>query len=206
VHLKPLVLDIVARMSSRAFVGEELCKDEDWLRLTKTYTVDMFVAAAELRTWPKSARRIVHWFLPACKQLRLQFSEARRIIDRTIQKRKDRRQGACTSENKASCHNDAITWAEQEAEAIGQKFDEAKFQLTMSVAAIHTTTDLLTQVMIDLAQHPEVIAALREEIGRCLGENEPSKAALHGMMLLDSVIKESQRLKPASIGQYNSAA
>ena len=48
--------------------------------------------------------------------------------------------------------NDAIDWADDEAEITGVTYDEAKFQLALSVAAIHTKTDLLEQVMLDLAQ------------------------------------------------------
>lgn len=58
--------------------------------------------------------------------------------------------------------NDAIEWVDSEAANNNVAIDEAKFQLVLSVAAIHTTTDLLEQVVLDLAQHPEIIRPLRE--------------------------------------------
>ncbi len=98
--------------------------------------------------------------------------------------------------------NDAIDWAEDEAETAGVTYDEAKFQLALSVAAIHTTTDLLEQVMLDLAQHPEIFQPLREEMVQLLGSHGWKKTSLYNMKLLDSVIKESQRMKPSSIGKF----
>ncbi|KAJ0275931.1 hypothetical protein Brms1b_011792 [Colletotrichum noveboracense] len=51
--------------------------------------------------------------------------------------------------------------------------------------------------MVDLAQHPELFQPLREELARVLGTEGLKKSALNNLKLMDSVIKESQRLKPA---------
>ncbi|KAG6362549.1 hypothetical protein INS49_007641 [Diaporthe citri] len=72
-------------------------------------------------------------------------------------------------------------------------------QLILSFLAIHTTTDLLTKTLVELAQHPEVMNDLREEISNRTGLDGLTKASLQGMKLLDSVIMESQRTKPTGI-------
>ncbi|KAI8239423.1 Cytochrome P450 monooxygenase eqxH [Colletotrichum sp. SAR 10_99] len=51
--------------------------------------------------------------------------------------------------------------------------------------------------MMDLAQHPELFQPLREELVRVLGTEGLKKSALNNLKLMDSVLKESQRLKPA---------
>ncbi|KAJ0340184.1 hypothetical protein COL922a_003616 [Colletotrichum nupharicola] len=51
--------------------------------------------------------------------------------------------------------------------------------------------------MVDLAQHPELFQPLREELVRVLGTEGLKKSALNNLKLMDSVLKESQRLKPA---------
>jgi cytochrome P450 len=195
------VLDIVARVSSRIFLGQELCRDEKWLDITKTYTIDMFVAAAELRRWPQWSRPFIHWFLPRCKKLRMQFLSARRVLSEAVRKRQEFVQTNKTKGSAVQGFDDAIEWARDQSKAMKSPIDEAKFQLTMSVAAMHTTSDILTQVIIDLAQHPEVITALRKETSECLHRDGWTKSALYNMNLLDSTIKETQRLKPASIGE-----
>jgi cytochrome P450 len=60
---------------------------------------------------------------------------------------------------------------------------------------MHTTTDLLTQCILELAHHPEIIAPLLEEISRVLKTEGWKKLALYNMKLLDSVIKESLRMQ-----------
>lgn len=89
----------------------------------------------------------------------------------------------------------------------------------MSVVAIHTTTELLTGVLLDLAQNENFIKELRDEIVTVMtkakehtagtdnnGSEKKSKAAwkkttLYQMKLLDSALKESQRLHVRDTGK-----
>ncbi len=48
--------------------------------------------------------------------------------------------------------DDAIEWAQEESKQF--KYDPATFQLAMSNAAIHTTSDLLSQTILELLAHP----------------------------------------------------
>ncbi|KAJ0366828.1 hypothetical protein COL26b_011496 [Colletotrichum chrysophilum] len=94
--------------------------------------------------------------------------------------------------------DDTVEWAAKAAK--GMPYDASAVQLLFSMAAMHTTTDLLTQVILDLAAHPEMLDPLRKEIETVLSEEGGwTKAALHRMKLLDSVLKECQRMKPAAI-------
>lgn len=95
--------------------------------------------------------------------------------------------------------NDAIDWFEEFFD--GSPYDPVGLQINLSVGAIHTTTDLLYWTMICIADHPEYFDLLREEIIRVLSSEGWRKTSLYNLKLLDSVIKESQRLKPTSIGK-----
>lgn len=88
--LKTFVLHLVARLSSRLFVGEELCRNEEWLELAKTYTLDTFAAARVLRSTPFALRRIAVWFLPEWKKVRQDLADAKRILSPVIEKRLER--------------------------------------------------------------------------------------------------------------------
>lgn len=68
------------------------------------------------------------------------------------------------------------------------------------MAAIHTTTDLTEQCLINLAENPQCIQPIRDEIVEVLRADGWQKASLYKLKKLDSAIKESQRLKPSSIG------
>lgn len=100
-----MLLRLVARVSSRVFLGEEVCRNEDWLTVTQNYTVDGMMAAQELRLWPAPLRFFVHWFLPSCKRARAHVKEARRIIGALLQKRR-----TLKSQGEAGEFEDAIEW------------------------------------------------------------------------------------------------
>lgn len=73
------------------------------------------------------------------------------------------------------------------------------FRIGLSLVAIHTTSDLLQEVMIRIAQHPELFEVLRNEIVEVLGRDGLKKTALYNLKTMDSVLKESQRLKTNSL-------
>ena len=201
ITIKPRLLDIVARLSSRVFLGKELCRNEDWLRITKEYAVNVFIAAMNLRLYPRFSRKVVHWFLPKCRNLRAQFAEAQRVITTLLEERRRTKQANRAAGLAVPLYNDAVDWFEHEAEIRGMTYNPAKMQLGLSLAAIHTTSDLLEQVMLDLAQHPEIISPLRKEIAQSLRDGGWKQTSLCNMKLLDSVMKESQRMKPITIGE-----
>jgi cytochrome P450 monooxygenase-2 len=200
ITLKSALLDIVARLSSRVFLGDELCRNADWLRITKEYTVNFFFAATELRLFPKLIRPYIYRFVPRCQKLMSQFEESQRIIWPVVLKRREARMKAIEAGERAPNFNDALDWIEQEAQAKGRDYNPARFQLNLSMAAIHTTTDLLEQCLINLAENPECIPPIRDEIVEVLKSEGWQKTSLYKMKRLDSAIKESQRLKPSSIG------
>lgn len=76
-----------------------------------------------------------------------------------------------------------------------------KRQLGFSFAAIHTTTNHLTNVIFDLAARwDEYAPALIEEI-KCVvkeEDGEMTKQVVTKLSKLDSFMKESQRLNPPS--------
>ncbi|KAJ4245527.1 hypothetical protein NW762_014036 [Fusarium torreyae] len=198
VNIKEVNLKLMARITSRVFLGEELCRDPRWLRITSTYTVIAFRAVEELRLWYSWLRPVVQWFLPNCTAARKLVQEARETIGPVLEKRRVEKAEAAQRGEKCD-FNDAIEWLEQTAEQKKVGYDPACAQLSLSVAAIHSTTDFFTQVMLDLAQRPELIEPLRAEIISVLGKHGWSKHSLYNLKLMDSVLKESQRLKPISI-------
>lgn len=79
--IKQDVVRIVARLSSRVFLGPELSRNEQWLRIARDYTVDAFTAAQTLLALPKLVQPTAAWFLPVCRRLRNEVKEGRRLIE-----------------------------------------------------------------------------------------------------------------------------
>ena len=164
------------------------------------------MAVTAVKRYPSFMHGIVYWFLPETRKLRAQSAEAGRIIQPVIDKRA-RTLAAAKTQNKDEAKTtdgtpprkviDAVQWMEELSQ--GKPYAAAMSQLSLSVAAIHTTSDELVQVLYDLCQHPELIQPLREEVISVLQEGW-KRTALYRMKLMDSVLKETQRLKPAGMG------
>ncbi|KAF2141916.1 uncharacterized protein K452DRAFT_210615, partial [Aplosporella prunicola CBS 121167] len=191
IPIKLKIIHLISRLSARVFIGEELCENEEWLTLTENYTINAFIAARELREWPTYIRPIIHWFLPECRQVRRDIREARQIIMPVVGKRRERNRKAQEAGQPTSKVADTIGWLDEAAK--GRPYDVAIAQLGISIAAIHTSSELLTGIMLDLCANPEYFKPLRDEMYTVLGEKGWRKTSLFEMRLLDSVMKESQR-------------
>lgn len=195
-ELKKTVLDAIAQLSSRVFLGPELCRNKDWQRITIGYTVNIFMAISAVKRYPKFLHRLVQWIVPEAGIVRAQMAETKRIIQPVIDQRKKELLADPTLK-----YNDAVQWLDDVSK--GEEYDAIISQLVLSMAAIHTTGDLLSQVLYDICMHQELIQPLREEAIAVIGAEGWKRTSLYNLKLMDSVIKESQRLKPASMCKQN---
>ncbi|KAL0942070.1 trichothecene c-8 hydroxylase [Colletotrichum truncatum] len=196
-------IHIVNRLSTRVFMGEDLCRDDAWLKASANYTATAFAAGKQLGRYPKWFRPIVHWFLPSCWKVRGLLSHTRQVLKPHLERREAKKNDALAQGDTSIQFDDAIEWF---GLVFKEKYDPASQQITLALAAIHTTNDLLQQTMIDLACHPELFKPLREELISVLRADGLTKTALPNLKLLDSVIKESQRLKPVMLSNFRRLA
>ncbi|KAJ5355962.1 Cytochrome P450 [Penicillium concentricum] len=155
------------------------------------YALDAFIAARALRQWPFALRPIIHWFLPECRKLRATLGEARRILKSVIEKRRHENRERRDAGQGPSKVADTIGWMDEAAK--GKAYDVAVAQLGLSLAAIHTTTEMVSGLISDLCANPEYFEPLREEIASAVADKGWSKKALQDLKLMDSAMKESQR-------------
>ncbi|KAF5544619.1 ent-kaurene oxidase [Fusarium mexicanum] len=194
-NLREDIANVVTRMSSRVFMGEELCHDEGWNKAQAYYTMKTFQAMMVLCMVPRWLRPYIHWILPPCWIVRRALAAARKQLAPHIARRQEIKTAALARGEK-SPFDDTIEWFAQS----GSQLPPADCQISLSLAAIHTTTDLLSQVMIDIAAHPVLFTEMRKEIIGVLSTLGMTKNALSNLKLMDSVVKESQRLKPILLG------
>ncbi|KGO64075.1 Acyl transferase/acyl hydrolase/lysophospholipase [Penicillium italicum] len=186
----------VGRMSASVFVGPELARDPDWQNLTITTTINTFMGVRALRSWPALLRPLVHWFLPECMKCREQIRLARRMLKPTFDRRAQAKAAQVEGQS-VERFDDTIEWIDKEA--AGRPFDPAAAQIAFAISAMHTTTELLKQTLLDVCMHPKLIPAIKDEVKKAVEESGWTTAGLFKMQLLDSVLKESQRLKPGSL-------
>ncbi|KAG6214030.1 hypothetical protein E4U50_000723 [Claviceps purpurea] len=192
ISLKHVVLHLTTRISSRIFLGKELCRNEAWLKVSREYAVAAFMAVRQAVVWPPPLRGLISRFMPWSRRAVSLIEDARRCMAPVL----ERRQRERASGNYIPYH-DAIEWLE--ASSIAGKDDPVLAQLALSALAIHTTADLLSQAVGDLAVHHEFVEPLRDEITECLAQDGWERKSLYNMKLLDSCIKESQRMKPLAM-------
>lgn len=197
--LKDVLLDLIARLSSRIFLGEELCRNPEWLKVTKEYTVNGPKAATILHLFPRNLRPIIANFLPITRTIRGQLKHAMTIMEPFLEKRRREKEAYRREGKEPKPYADAIEWFEQVAD--GQPYNALYLQLGLAFAAVHSSADALTHTMLEILQKPDIIQPLREEIISVLGTEDWSKRTFYKLRLMDSVLKEAQRLKPVLLGK-----
>ncbi|KAL4792202.1 cytochrome P450 [Aspergillus venezuelensis] len=205
VPLKETLGNVAARISARGLLGEELAHNKEWIRISINYTKDCFIASMLLQQFPRFIRPLLATVLPPCRKLRRHLAQARALILPILQEKR------CTATEEARrttpAPNDSLVWMEEVAK--GRPYDPVHGQLLLSFAAINTSTDTLAQVLLDICGHDELVKALRDEIYAVFRNHNihsyagswHSVASLAKLELMDSVLKESQRLKPVAVGE-----
>lgn len=172
------MVQIMAFVTGRLFVGTSLSRKEDWRKLSIRYTIDAFDSAAALRRWNPWLRHFVKHFLPEVRRVWQDFSDATKWITPVIKQR-------IVDENLDDYKkpNDSIQWM-LDALPASAKEDfafQARGQLGLSAAAIHTTGNLATYVMLDLAARPEYMEILRQEVKDVVGDKFDGKFTTDAM-------------------------
>ncbi|KAG4432671.1 hypothetical protein IFR05_011849 [Cadophora sp. M221] len=204
VKLQTDVLTWVARLSSRIFNGEELTRNEDWLRISKDYTINTFTALAVCKFFPVPFRWLAERALPLCRKVRKDRAAGAKILAPILAARKAEIAAAKREGREPNLPDDSIEWFRKAAK--GRAYDDCDLQLGLSIAAIHTTSDLLGQALLNLGTRTEMMEPLRKEAVEVLEKYGWQKVALAELRILDSFLKETQRLKPIAMASMHRLA
>ncbi|KAL4935180.1 cytochrome P450 [Aspergillus oleicola] len=194
----------IARLSAVVFLGEELARNEEWVRITTTFTVNLFTAIRATKYYHPLIRPIIDWFAPLNRQVRTDMNIACDILKPILKERHEEVRAAEREGRKPNVPDDAIEWFRKSSN--GRSYPEMHIQLGLAQVAIQTTSSQLTQCVLNLCAHPEYIQPLRDEALSVLGKHGLHKPALAELILLDSFLKETQRLKPESMATMHRRA
>lgn len=188
------LLEVVARVSSRVFLGAGLCRNRRWLDIAKTFTVDSFTLSFIMRMVPAIARPLAYLLAPQSARLRKSVRDAHTLIMPEVEKRKAAVDAARAAGEKPPKVADTIGWMYDMAK--GQNYDFVLSQLSLTMAAIHTTTESACRALLDLCKYPDAAQQLRDEIIEVVGREGWAKTTLYKLKLMDSFLKEGQRVTP----------
>lgn len=119
------------------------------------------------------------------------------MVQRVISNREKAKHAALAKGQDPPKHEDTLTWVQ---EAVGESpIDAAVVQLAFAISALHTTSEAFRQIMLDLCMHPELLQPLRDELEAVISHGGVNPSSLSKLHLLDSVMKESQRMKGAIV-------
>lgn len=165
-----------------------MCGDPRWIDNTLGYLEMGVRTAFVLQIFPRFLFPLQRWF-PLCRQARSHLDTAADILGPIIHRRRSEKKSA----------QDAISWFDEAA--AGKTYDPVLSQISLSWASTHTTSDTVTKVITHLAERPNVVSDLRQEVITAVTKNGGlNKSALSQIALLDSILKESQRLEPLASG------
>ncbi|KAK7751248.1 hypothetical protein SLS62_006793 [Diatrype stigma] len=239
-NAQPFLVRTVARLSGCAFAGRALSRAETWMDTTVNYATTVFLAAIKLQFFPTWARPAAQYLIPDLYEIPRMVDRAEAMLTPIIEERLRRRtsngSGAAGSsttklgyydekngkvgEDDKGDDDDFLQWLlDALPEDQKTRFDvQAHLQLILSAASIHTTSNLVTDCVYDLAEHQELQDILRQEAAEVLelgGEGKKSDGeageqigcqeeksgwfakdglALARLRKLDSFMRESQRL------------
>jgi gliotoxin biosynthesis cytochrome P450 monooxygenase len=210
------VLQIVALLSGRTFVGLPLSRDKEWTNATINFTGDTIRAVRAIEKYHPLIRPLVSYLLPEVKGLRAYREFAGKKLKPQVDAILARRSGKANGHVPEDILDDDVVkgdfnmihWTlnhfkdinSADAILLGQ------LQMLIAFAAIHTTSLALYNAIFDLAAHPQYITELREEIEKVIAdENYPDKmlrkTSMPKLRKLDSFIKESQRVSPPGMSE-----
>uniref|UniRef100_A0A0W0FRT6 Cytochrome p450 n=1 Tax=Moniliophthora roreri TaxID=221103 RepID=A0A0W0FRT6_MONRR len=189
------VLNIVCRASNRLFVGLPLCRNEEWKTLNIEFTRHVFKATQMINLFPRFIQPLVGWYLNPQPAALARASKLLRpvIVDR-LEKFKE-------LGDDWDAPDDLLTWLIKAVNARKQAPDVhglIQRVLITNMAAIHTTSMAYTHALFNLVSRPELIKPLRDEIEGIIQDEGWTKAAMGKMRLLDSFLKESQRVSSSA--------
>ncbi|KAI2781765.1 ent-kaurene oxidase [Daldinia loculata] len=191
--IQPFMVRTIARLSGRVFVGPLLNRTEEWMDVSINFAITAFIAVIKLQFFPPWMRPAAQYLVSELRTIRRDLERAQAMLTPIIEERI--RDAETPGYDKP---DDFVQWL-QDALPEDQKTDfyiQSKIQLLLSAASIHTTSNLTTDCIYDLAVHQDMQEILRKEAREVLNDEEAweRKDSMGKLKKLDSFIKESQRL------------
>ncbi|KAF5363979.1 hypothetical protein D9756_000020 [Leucocoprinus leucothites] len=182
------VVHIISRLSARFFAGPKLSSNPRYTGIMQSYAFHLIKGGFFISLFPESLKSFVgRAIFNSQGRIREIEDYLRPVLDEHLEKGMDERTNPEL--------NDMITWLwNASPENQRNLHDIAIRMIYLNVAAIHTTANLLTHVILSIATHTSYIEPLRDEIASVVAKEGWTKSAIEQMRKLDSFVKESQRL------------
>jgi ent-kaurene oxidase len=195
IQFYPTALRVISLLSGRIFVGLPLCRDEEWIDATINYTNDAVNAIAPVKAIHPLLRPFIAPRLPEVRRIKQHRINGARLLEPVLVERLENMKAPGFKPP-----TDMIQFMLQNSgEKAGDVLFQSYMQMSISMAAIHTTAMNMTQIIYNLASYPEYQEPLRREVEEALAADNGiiTKAGMTKLRKMDSFVRESQRMNPA---------
>lgn len=198
------MLDVISRISNRALVGFPLCRNESYIRSSRTFARLVIITAGLINLLPPMLRPILGPLIIAHDMYH--YHKITGLISPIIKKRMaDFQLGNDYKKPDYSVHNDYIHWALHHAFSQNDPIERTPEMITkrlvvLTFGTIQSSVITITNALVDIASSPssvEIQEALREEAEGAttpLHSESWKTSNLVKMVRIDSVLRESMRL------------
>ncbi|KZO94407.1 cytochrome P450 [Calocera viscosa TUFC12733] len=186
-----VILHVVCRASNRLFVGLPLCRDKEFTKISRDFTITVTRAGFLISCFPRFLKPLVARYVSAAPGATKAFG---RFIIPVIEQRQkaEVELGDAWKDQKPF---DFLQWMMDAAnENQRDPKDLNKRMLGMNFAATHTSSMSFTHAFYWLAACPQHLPELRREVESAVETHGWTKEAVNNMFKIDSFIKESMRL------------
>jgi len=192
-----LILQLVSQIIARIFLGPELCYNPEWHAVVLSYAQAGHAASQRVRDeYHPWLRWTAKYFDKDVKSIYAARRKGEKLLEPLIDARiaddRDRADG------QGSEFNDGVRWlieacrAENKPIKAGEIMQDEIFIVAASVESTSMTT---LSILFDLIDRPESLAEIRDEISQVYAEyGSWTRQALGALRIMDSFMKESQRL------------
>ncbi|KAH8792319.1 cytochrome P450 [Hyaloscypha sp. PMI_1271] len=193
IQVHPKLHKIVSAIASRIFLGHTIAtkdgqrgrKNLEWIMATINYPGVLLTAAYLLNFWPRRLQRVAKYMIPHMWVSWIFTRLAARVVEEALQH----------PANEDAVHGVYEMLPEEKKK---DYLFQGRVQLGFVMAGILPTIQVICQALFDLAEHPEYIPMLREEIEKVWGPWNAYKGDIleqfASLKKLDSFMKESMRL------------
>lgn len=191
VMLKDCVWRMFAQIMSRVFINDkDYYRNPDWVHASSEYVELAAVAGFELRRFPKWAKPLAAPFFPNCRKLRSILHHINTLL-KPLKESLDQRG---LEDDPKSPLDFLYKQVHSQSEELGPML------MALCLVSYDGGAELFTHVLYSVLGDDQLVKDLRSEIINVVGkEGGFNKNALQNLVLMDSALKEAQRLHPESV-------
>ena len=179
-------------------MSAELCRNEDFLTCSQNFTDSLFVNGLALSMIPFGPFRRLGSWIGSVDHRRNLYKAVQTVLPEV-----SRRMAEEAHEDIKRSRIDAIFWTLELARNAPGEYESYRITLQLLHnlwAGSAAPGGLVTQVVFQILMKPEYLEPLRSESAEVVSRYGSSDQALNSMPLLDSFIREINRLYPTGSG------